>query len=105
MPVITTCHGCGASIQLGARPFDGFTTVCPDCDSRSYHSEIIDGDDRERIIDLATSTPGIGAETAEALAERMVTVERLRTASPSELRNVPGVGSKNGRALMERVSG
>lgn len=104
MPVIANCLGCETSIRLGARPANGCTTACPDCGSTSYVSEAIGDDERDRIVALATSTPGIGDDTAAALAERMVTVDRLRDATLHELRAVPGIGTKNGRALRERVT-
>lgn len=103
MPVLANCLDCGTCVPLGNRPSNGSTTVCPDCGSTSYESEAIHADERERIMDLAQSTPGVGAETATALAERMVTVDRLRDATIKDLQSVPGVGSKNGRALLERI--
>jgi len=103
MPVITHCLDCSATMVLGIRPFTGMATACPDCGSTSYKSEVIETDERDRITSLATSTPGVGPDTAEALADRMVTVRRLRNATMTELRAVPGIGTKNGRALREQL--
>ena len=103
MTVIADCHDCPSAVILGERESVRGTTECPDCGSTSYSSEVADDDERDRVVEIAVSTPGIGKETAERIADRMVTVNRLRNARPEELRSIPGVGRKNGNALLDRV--
>lgn len=83
------------------------------------HAEYIDGeigevememrvanalDERaQRIREVVESVHNVGPETAAPVAERFESVDDLRTASPSELTQIHGIGDSTAEAICEEV--
>jgi DNA excision repair protein ERCC-4 len=59
---------------------------------------------KTRQLRILQSLPGVGAERAKKLLERFGTVRACFTASPAELSEVEGIGSKTAAAIDQIVS-
>jgi hypothetical protein len=64
--------------------------------------ELVSASNGSGLLDLA-SVPGIGPGRAEALLRRFGSYEAIRSASPQELQQVPGVGAGTARRLREAL--
>jgi DNA excision repair protein ERCC-4 len=59
---------------------------------------------KTRQLRILQSLPGVGADRAKKLLERFGTVRACLTASPAELSEVEGIGSKTATAIDQVVS-
>jgi DNA excision repair protein ERCC-4 len=59
---------------------------------------------KTRQLRILQSLPGVGADRAKKLLERFTTVRACFTASPTELSEVEGIGSKTGEAIDQIIN-